>query len=64
MCTKTQQTCSLLQDCKYIEPLKVQRTKHENARKTLRDKWNKERKRLQNAVIQLKKTKEIYNQRH
>ena len=64
MCTKTQQTCSLLQDCKFIEPLKVQRTKHENLRKSLRDKWNKERKRLQNAVIQLKKTKEIYNQRH
>ena len=33
-------------------------------RKSLRDKWNKERKRLQNAVIQLKKAKEMYNQRH
>lgn len=64
MCTKTQQTCSLLQDYKFIEPLKLQRTKHENLRKGLRDKWNKERKRLQYAVIQLKKAREIYIQRH
>lgn len=64
MCTKTQQTCSLLQDYKFIEPLKLQRTKHDNIRKSLRDKWNKERKRLQYAVIQLKKAREIYIQRH
>ena len=64
VCSKTQQTCSLLADCKFIEPLKQQRAKHDNMRKSLRDKWNKERKRLQNAVIQLKKAKEMYNQRH
>lgn len=64
MCTKTQQACSLLQDCKFVEPLKVQRTKHDSIRKNLRDKWNKERKRLQYAVIQLKKAKEIYFTRH
>lgn len=64
MCTKTQQTCSLLQDCKFIQPLKVQRAKHDNIRKSLRDKWNKERKRLQNAVMQLKRAKELYGQRH
>jgi hypothetical protein len=43
-----------------MEPLTVQRTKHEKARKSLKERWNSERKRLRNSVTQLKKAKEQY----
>jgi phage terminase large subunit GpA-like protein len=58
-----QATCSLLQGYKFVEPLASRRGEHEKARKGLKERWQKERKRIQEAVALLLKAKAAYMQR-
>ena len=58
-----QATCSLLQGYKFVEPLTSRRAEHEKARKGLKERWQKERKRIQEAVALLLKSKAGYMQR-
>ena len=58
-----QATCSLLQGYKFMEPLATRRAEHEKARKALKERWQKERKRIQEAVALLLKAKAAYMQR-
>lgn len=46
-----------------MEPLSQRRNEHEKARKLLRDEWNKEVKKMNDAIANLKKAKLLYNQR-
>lgn len=63
MCASTQATCSLLQGYKFMEPLAARRAEHEKTRKSLKDRWQKELKRIQEAVTNLKKAKALHMQR-
>ncbi|XP_071536568.1 rho GTPase-activating protein 45-like isoform X5 [Panulirus ornatus] len=56
-------TCTLLQTHKFIEPLTTRRNDHERTRKAIKETWNKELKRVQEAVANFKKSKVIYVQR-
>jgi phage terminase large subunit GpA-like protein len=58
-----QATCSLLQGYKFVEPLATRRAEHEKSRKALKERWQKERKRIQEAVALLLKAKAAYMQR-
>jgi hypothetical protein len=58
-----QATCSLLQGYKFVEPLASRRAEHEKCRKGLKERWQKERKRIQEAVALLLKSKAGYMQR-
>lgn len=64
MCASTQTTCALLEDYKFLEPLRLQRDKHERNRKKLKERWKWERKKLQEVVLQLNKAQGAYYQRH
>lgn len=55
--------CTLIQSQKFIEPLSQRRAEHEKARKLLRDEWNKEVKKMSDAISNLKKAKVLYFQR-
>ena len=63
MCASMQATCSLLQGYKFVEPLATRRAEHEKSRKSLKERWQKERKRIQEAVALLLKAKAAYMQR-
>ena len=63
MCASMQATCSLLQGYKFVEPLASRRAEHEKCRKGLKERWQKERKRIQEAVALLLKSKAGYMQR-
>ncbi|XP_076321637.1 rho GTPase-activating protein 45-like isoform X2 [Tachypleus tridentatus] len=56
-------TCALLQGHKFIEPLSGRRNEHEKARKQIKDKWQRELKRMHEAISNLRKAKSLYYQR-
>lgn len=58
-----QATCSLIQGYKFVEPLVTRRADHEKVRKNLKERWQKERKRIQEVVALLLKAKGTYLQR-
>ncbi|XP_043189725.1 rho GTPase-activating protein 45-like isoform X3 [Amphibalanus amphitrite] len=58
-----QNTCSLLQGHKFIEPLGARRNEHERSRKQIKELWHRELKRMHETVANLRKAKMIYIQR-
>ena len=60
----SQAACNLIQSQKFVEPLSQRRAEHEKARKLLRDEWNKEVKKMNDAITNLKKAKLLYYQRY
>ncbi|KAG1668935.1 Rho GTPase-activating protein 29 [Nymphon striatum] len=56
-------TCNLLLSHKYVEPLLARRNEHDRVRKHLKDTWQRELKRMQEAVSNLRKSKALYIQR-
>ncbi|CAL4067534.1 unnamed protein product, partial [Meganyctiphanes norvegica] len=63
-CSNLAATCTLLQTHKFIEPLMARRNEHERSRKSIKDMWHRELKRVTEAVANLKKAKCAYIQRH
>ncbi|XP_064626065.1 rho GTPase-activating protein 45-like isoform X2 [Lineus longissimus] len=53
-------TCNLIQTQKFIEPLNHRRAEHDKARKSIRDAWNKENRKMHDAVNNLRKAKQLY----
>lgn len=56
-------TSSLLLGHKFLEPLNSRRTEHERIRKQIKQDWNRELKRMHEAVNNLRKAKALYMQR-
>ena len=63
MCATTQSTCSLLHGYKFAEPLAARRNEHEKHRKALKERWQKELKRIQEAVTNLNNARALYKRR-
>ncbi|XP_069128761.1 rho GTPase-activating protein 45-like [Argopecten irradians] len=55
-----QATQMLLQASKFVEPLTARRLEHDKERKTIKDSWLKEVKRMQDAVHSLRKAQSLY----
>ncbi|XP_021343685.1 mucin-5AC-like isoform X2 [Mizuhopecten yessoensis] len=55
-----QATQTLLQASKFVEPLTARRLEHDKERKTIKDSWLKEVKRMQDAVHSLRKAQSLY----
>ncbi|XP_074643925.1 rho GTPase-activating protein 29-like isoform X2 [Tubulanus polymorphus] len=55
-----QATANLIQTQRFIEPLIYRRQEHEKARKTFREAWSKELRRMQEAITALKKGRNNY----
>ena len=64
MCASTQATCSLLQGFKFMEPLFQRRSEHVKMRKTLKDRWTKELKKMQDTTLNLRKARHLYIERN
>ena len=47
----------------FLEPLQSRRTEHEKMRKSLKDWWHKELKRMHDEVDRLRKARTVYIQR-
>lgn len=58
-----QATCSMLQGHKFVEPLTARRNEHEKVRKQIKDSWQREMKRMQDTVSNLRKARSLYYQR-
>ena len=50
--------------CQFLEPLQSRRAEHEKVRKSLKDSWHKELKRMHDEVDRLRKARTVYIQRH
>ena len=48
----------------FLEPLQSRRAEHEKMRKSLKDWWHKELKRMHDEVDRLRKARTVYIQRH
>ncbi|WAR22755.1 RHG29-like protein [Mya arenaria] len=55
-----QATFTLLQTSKFIEPLTGRRNEYDKVRKTVKDTWNKEVKKMQESVNNLRKAQTLY----
>jgi len=64
LCASVQTSCGLLQGYKFLEPLQSRRAEHEKVRKSLKDWWHKELKRMHDEVDKLRKARTLYIQRH
>jgi len=64
LCASVQTSCGLLQGYKFLEPLQSRRAEHEKVRKSLKDWWHKELKRMHDEVDRLRKARTVYIQRH
>jgi len=64
LCASMQTSSGLLQGYKFLEPLQSRRTEHEKVRKSLKDSWHKELKRMHDEVDKLRKARTVYIQRH
>ena len=58
-----QATQILLQTSKFVEPLTARRSEHDKMRKTVKDSWMKEVKKMHEAVQSLRKAQAMYFQR-
>lgn len=58
-----QATQILLQTSKFVEPLTARRSEHDKMRKTVKDTWMKEVKKMHEAVQSLRKSQAMYCQR-
>ncbi|ELU00074.1 hypothetical protein CAPTEDRAFT_206255 [Capitella teleta] len=56
----TQATCVLIQSQKFIEPLTARRSEHEKIRKGIKEIWNRELRRMHEAVANVRKSKSLY----
>uniref|UniRef100_F6YXW3 Rho-GAP domain-containing protein n=1 Tax=Ciona intestinalis TaxID=7719 RepID=F6YXW3_CIOIN len=45
---------------KFLEPLQAKKSQHDKRRKTIRDTWNKEKRRSEEAILNMKKAKQTY----
>ncbi|GAB6028941.1 Rho GTPase-activating protein 45 [Cleaved into: Minor histocompatibility antigen HA-1 [Chamberlinius hualienensis] len=59
-----QVTSTCLQEQKFVEPLSARRTEHEKQRKQLKELWQRELKKTQEAVVNLRKARAQYIQRN
>lgn len=64
LCASMQTSCGLLQGYKFLEPLQSRRAEHEKVRKSLKDSWHKELKRMHDEVDKLRKARSSYIARH
>ncbi|XP_053393700.1 rho GTPase-activating protein 29-like [Mercenaria mercenaria] len=55
-----QATFTLLQTTKFVEPLSARRNEHDKTRKLLKETWNKEVKKMQESVNNLRKAQTLY----
>ncbi|XP_064604418.1 rho GTPase-activating protein 45-like isoform X2 [Liolophura sinensis] len=60
----SQATCTLLHGQKFVEPMNARRAEHDKVRKILKEVWNRENKKMHDAVTNLRKAKSMYIQRH
>ena len=64
LCASMQTSSGLLQGYKFLEPLQSRRSEHEKVRKSLKESWHKELKRMHDEVDKLRKARTVYIQRH
>lgn len=55
-----QATFTLLQTTKFVEPINARRNEHDKVRKSLKETWNKEVKKMQEALNNLRKSQAMY----
>ncbi|XP_019393801.1 PREDICTED: minor histocompatibility protein HA-1 isoform X1 [Crocodylus porosus] len=59
----TVQAAATLQNHTFLQPLSMRRLEHEKRRKDIKEQWHRAQRKLQEAEANLRKAKQMYNQR-